>query len=134
MTRDDKGGEFIGKEYYDFCAEHGIQRQHTEPHEPHQNSVAERANEEIAAGATALLIQAKLPPSFWSLAVSTYIHTSNRTPTSSLNGGTPYAHWTEEKPNISYFHVFGCLAYVLIHKQNHKALQPHSEMYLCGLS
>ena len=38
-TRDDKGGEYMGREYADFCAEHGIQRQHTEPDEPHQNSV-----------------------------------------------------------------------------------------------
>ena len=126
MTRDDKGGEFIGKEYHEFCASEGIRRQHTEPHEPHQNGVAERANEEIAAGATALLVQARLPPSFWKYAVETYIHTSNRTPTSALNGETPYHLWTGKKPNISYFRVFGCLAYVLIQKQNRKALQPHS--------
>jgi GAG-pre-integrase domain/Integrase core domain len=44
MTRDDKGGEFIGKEYNDFCADEGIQRQHTEPNEPHQNGVPERGN------------------------------------------------------------------------------------------
>ncbi|KAL7280846.1 LOW QUALITY PROTEIN: hypothetical protein ACG7TL_005790 [Trametes sanguinea] len=49
-TRDDKGGEYIGREYNDFCAQHGIQRQHTEPDEPHQNGVAERANRTIAEG------------------------------------------------------------------------------------
>ena len=96
MIRDDNGGEFIGEEYYDFCAEHGIQWQHTEPHEPHQNDVAQHTNEEIVARATALLVQAKLPPSFWSLAPSAYIYTSNRTPTSSLGGGIPYAHWTRD--------------------------------------
>ena len=50
FSTSDKGGEFIGKEYNEFCASEGIRRQHTEPHEPHQNGVAERAN---AAGATA---------------------------------------------------------------------------------
>jgi hypothetical protein len=52
--------------------------QYTEPNEPHQNGVAEHVNKEIAAGATALLVQAKLPPSFWELAVATYMHTRNR--------------------------------------------------------
>jgi Reverse transcriptase (RNA-dependent DNA polymerase) len=73
------------------------------------------------------LVQAKLPPSFWPLAVAAYIHTSNRTPKSALDGKTPYHYWTGKKPDISYFRVFGCLAYVLIHKDKRKALQPHSK-------
>jgi GAG-pre-integrase domain/Integrase core domain len=127
VQRDDKGGEFISKEFEKFCADEGIMRQHTEPHEPHQNGVAERANRDIAAGATALLVQAKLPPSFWRHAVSTYVHTRNRTPTSALGKETPYFHWKGKRPNISYFRVFGCLAYVLIPKDKRKALQPHSK-------
>ena len=127
VSRDDKGGEFISKEYFDYTADEGIRRQHTEPGEPHQNGVAERSNEDIAAGATALLVQAKLPPSFWELAVATYVHTRNRMPTSALNGETPYFYWKKKKPDISYFRVFGCLAYVLIPKHKRKALQPHSK-------
>ena len=80
----------MGKEYIDFCAEHGIHRQHTEPDEPHQNGVAERANRTTSEGATALLAQAKLPPSFWGHAVSTFVHPRNRMPTSALNGDIPY--------------------------------------------
>jgi transposase InsO family protein len=125
-TRDDKGGEFIGKEFQEFCAKEGIMQQHTETNEPHQNGVAERANESIAAGATALLVQAKLPPSFWAHAVATYVHTRNRTPTSALKGETPYFYWKGKRPDISYFRVFGCLAYVLVHRNKRKALQPHS--------
>src|SRR3981189_334265 len=127
VTRDDKGGEFISKEFENFCADEGILRQHTEPNEPHQNGVAERVNRDIAAGATALLVQAKLPPTFWELAVATYVHTRNRMPTSALDGETPYYHWKKKKPDISYFRVFGCLAYVLIQKEKRKALQPHSK-------
>ena len=62
--RDDKGGEYMGKEYAAVCAEHSIHRQHTEPDEPHQNGVAEQANRTISEGATALLAQSKLPPLF----------------------------------------------------------------------
>ena len=127
MSRDDKGGEFISTEFNEFCADEGIKRQHSEPNEPHQNRVAERSNEDIAAGATALLVQAKLPPSFWRYAVPTYVHTRNRTPTSALNGQTPYYHWKGKKPDISYFRIFGSLAYVLVRKEKRKALQPHSK-------
>ncbi|KAL7278649.1 hypothetical protein ACG7TL_007650 [Trametes sanguinea] len=127
-TRDDKGGEYIGREYNDFCAQHGIQRQHTEPDEPHQNGVAERANRTIAEGATALLAQSKLPPSFWGHAVSTFVHTRNRMPTSALGGAIPYTAWKGKgrKPDVSYFRTFGCLAYVLVRKKDRKALEPHS--------
>jgi hypothetical protein len=124
--RDDKGGEFISKEFNDFCAENGIVRQHSEPNEPHQNGVAEKANQDIAAAATAMLVQAKLPPSFWNLAVAAYVHTTNRSPSSALNGETPYFLWKKKKPNVSYFRVFGCLAYVLVRKENRRALEPHS--------
>ena len=54
------------------------------------------------------------------------MHTRNRTPTSALGGETPYFHWKGKKPDISYFRIFGCLAYVLIHQKHRKALQPHS--------
>jgi hypothetical protein len=127
MTRDDKGGEYMGREFEKFCADEGISRQHTEPNEPHQNGVAERANRDIANGATTLLVEARLPPSFWRLAVMAYVHTRNRTPTSALNGEIPYMEWKHKKPDVSYFRVFGCLAYVLIRKEKRKALQPHTK-------
>jgi hypothetical protein len=127
MSRDDKGGEYISKEFNEFCADYGIMRQHTEPNEPHQNGVAERSNRDIAASTTALLVQAKLPPSFWPLAVAAYVHTRNRTPSAALHGDTPYHIWTGKKPDISHFRIFGCLAYVLVHKEKRKALQPHSK-------
>src|SRR5271156_4607481 len=127
VERDDKGGEFIGKEFFDFCADEGILRQHSEPNEPHQNGVSERASRDITAATTALLVQAKLPASFWALAAATYVHTRNRSPTSALNGETPYFYWKNKKPDVSYLRVFGCLAYVLIHKNHRKALEPHSK-------
>ncbi|SJL14968.1 uncharacterized protein ARMOST_18445 [Armillaria ostoyae] len=67
--QEDKGGEYMGKEFTDFCANHGITRRHTEPDEPYQNGVAERANCMITEAATAMLNESHLPPSFWGLAV-----------------------------------------------------------------
>lgn len=125
VERDDKGREFIGKEFFEFCANEDILCQHTEPDEPDQNGVAERANEDIARAATALLVQAKLPPSFSALAIATYIHTRNCTPTSVLDSNTPYLLQKGKKPDNSYFHIFSCLAYILVPKEKRKALQPY---------
>ena len=64
-TRDDKGGEYMSKEWDQFCAAAGIHRQHTIRDEPHQNGVAERANRTLAEGITTMLNEAHLPASFW---------------------------------------------------------------------
>ena len=63
-TRDDKGGEYMSKEWDQFCAAAGIHRQHTIRDEPHQNDVAERANRTLAEGITTMLNEAHLPASF----------------------------------------------------------------------
>ena len=41
VFRDDKGGEYMSREWETFCVEQGIQRQHTVRAEPHQNGIAE---------------------------------------------------------------------------------------------
>lgn len=60
-TRDDKGGEYMPKEWDKFCESEGIHRQHTVRDEPHQNGVAERANRTLAEGITTMLNEAHLP-------------------------------------------------------------------------
>jgi hypothetical protein len=89
-TRDDGGGEYMGKVFNDFCDKEGIDRQRTEPDEPHQNGVVERANRIIAEGAGAMLSEANLPPSFWPLAASAFVHVRNRCPNSRQPTTTPY--------------------------------------------
>lgn len=128
LMRCDGGGEYISKEIHRWASGHGIQIQITEPDEPYQNGVAERANLDMANAVTTLLVESKLPPSFWRIGVNVYNHVFNRTPTSSLPATTtPYTEWkVGRKPNVAYFRIFGCLAYVLIRKKKRKALQPHS--------
>ncbi|CDO70031.1 hypothetical protein BN946_scf184597.g5 [Trametes cinnabarina] len=49
-------------------------------------------------------------------------------PTSVPGGNIPYTAWKGKgrKPDVSYFHMFGSLAYVLVCKKDRKALEPHS--------
>ena len=114
--RDDKGGEYMSTEFTRFLAESGISRQHTVRNEPHQNGVAERANRTLSEGATAMLSESHLPASFWGYAIGALVHVRNRCPSAAIDGKIPYTAFFGKKPDVSYFHVFGCTAYVHVQK------------------
>src|SRR5437762_554116 len=46
----------------------------------------------------------------------------NRSPTSSLDGKTPYEAWHGKKPDLSHLHIIGCTAYVHVSKDTHRKL------------
>ena len=125
--RDDKGGEFISKEFNKFCAEAGIKREHTIRATPEQNGTVERVNRRIGEGATALLNEARLPPSFWGLAVLAFVHVMNRCSSRVHPGKTPYEAFFNKKPSVKRLRVFGCAAYVHVQKDQHRALEPHTQ-------
>ncbi|KAL5532213.1 hypothetical protein ACEPAF_5777 [Sanghuangporus sanghuang] len=126
-TRDDKGGEYVSKEWDQFCITAGIHRQHTIRDKPHQNGVAERANRTLAEGITTMLNEAHLPSSFWWDAVAAFVHVHNHSPTSAVSASTPYELWFQSKPDVSHLRVFGCTSYVLVKKDQHKQLQSHTQ-------
>ncbi|KAI5115735.1 hypothetical protein M0805_005325 [Coniferiporia weirii] len=106
--RDDKGGEYMSKEWENLCIDEGIKREHTLQAEPHQNGVAERANQSISQSITAMISEACLPSHFWMDAVAAYVHVRNRSPTSAVKDATPFEVWHKKQPDVSHFRVFGC--------------------------
>ncbi|CCA76752.1 related to retrotransposon HobS hobase (N-terminal fragment) [Serendipita indica DSM 11827] len=108
--RDDKGGEFSGKEFEQYCISAGITRERTIVATPEQNGRVERANRWIAEGTIAKLTEANLPPSFWG-----------------SQWKTPYEHWHGKAPSVDHLRVFGCLAYVVIPKSQRTALDSQTE-------
>ena len=58
-----------------------------------------------------MLLDARLPQSFWAEAISTATYLRNRSPTSALEGMTPYQAWYGRKPGVKHLRVFGCAAY-----------------------
>lgn len=125
--RDDKGGEFISKEFEKLCENAGIIREHTHRATPEQNGVVERINRRISEGATALLTESNLPPSFWGLAVLAYVHVMNRCPSRSRGDKTPYELFHKKKPSVKKFRVFGCAAYIHVQKEQRRALESHTQ-------
>lgn len=87
--QDDKGGEFMSKEFDKFCEDHGIARRHSVRNRPQQNGTAEQANRVGGERITSLLAEANLPMKFWAEALAALIHIWNRCPTAALKGCTP---------------------------------------------
>lgn len=115
--RTDRGGEFTSHEFKLFCEENGIKRHYTAPYTPQQNGVVERRNRTVMEMARSLLKEMKLPTKFWGEAVRHAVYVLNRLPTRALTGVTPYEAWTERKPDISHFRVFGCVSHMKIPSQ-----------------
>ena len=59
-----------------------------------------------------MLEEARLPTYFWAEAVSTTCFTQNCT-LIDRHGMTPYRMVKGKKPNLKFFHVFGCKCFVI---------------------
>lgn len=126
-TQDDKGGEFMSKEFEEYCNNNGIERRHSARNRPQQNGSAERGNRVCGERITSMLSEANLPMQFWAEALAAVIHVWNRCPTAALKGKTPHEMWYKEKPDVSHLRVWGCLSYVHIQKDKRVGLSPHME-------
>ncbi len=129
--RDDKGGEYMSREFEEFCIDHGIQRQHSARNRPQQNGVAERANRTLEEGVISMLYESGMPPSFWGEALASFVHVHNRVTTSAVLDRTPHEAFLGSKPDLSMLRVWGCTAYVLIQKDKRPLGSLGSHMEKC---
>jgi hypothetical protein len=74
--------------------------------------------------ARTMLGEYKTPERFWSEAVNTACHAINRLYLHRLLKKTSYELLTGNKPNVSYFRVFGSKCYILVKKGRHSKLAP----------
>ena len=125
--KSDNGGEYTSRDFEQFCKQRGITHELTVPRTPQQNGIAERMNRTLFETARSMLCHAKMPLRFWADAVNTAAYLRNRSPTTALNGHTPYEIWFGKKPNVSHLRVFGCNGYVHIPKENRKKLDAKSK-------
>ena len=100
--RSDRGGEFISKEFIDFCESHGIHHPLTVPRSLQQNGVAERKNRTILNMARSMMKAKLMPKEFWAEAISYAIYLSNRSPTANVKDQTPQEAWSKRKPSVSH--------------------------------
>jgi hypothetical protein len=83
--------------------------------------------------AMTMLGEFKTPERFWSKAVNTACHAINRLYLHRLLKKTSYELLTGNKPNVSYFRVFGSKWYILVKKGRHSKFAPKAvEGFLLG--
>ncbi|GJZ14696.1 retrovirus-related pol polyprotein from transposon TNT 1-94 [Tanacetum coccineum] len=116
--RGDNRTEFRNHKLEEFYNEKGISQNFSSPCTPEQNGVDERRNITLTEAARTMLNSAKLPKQLWGEAVNTACYTQNRSIIVKRHGNTSYDVFRGRYPNISYFHVFGCLVYIHNHKDN----------------
>ena len=124
VLRSDNGPELVSGEFNDWLRARGIRRERTAVYTPHQNGVVERMNRAVVELARTMLIAARLPLTFWALAMDAAVYCRNRCPTTSLDSSTPYQAWYGHKPAIAHMRIFGCLAYAHTPKQHRSKLDP----------
>ena len=63
---------------------------------------------------------------YWAEVVHTTIYLRNRSPSSSLDGITPFEAWYGFKPMVKHLRVFGLVCYALVPKEKLQKLESRS--------
>jgi hypothetical protein len=117
--RSDNGSEFKNLQVEEYLEEEGIKHEFSTPYTPQQNSVVERKNRTLIDMARMTLGEYKMSEWFWSKAKNMACHAINRLYLHRLLKKTTYELLTGNKPNVSYFRVFGSKCYILVKKVRH---------------
>ncbi|EPS63214.1 hypothetical protein M569_11573 [Genlisea aurea] len=115
--RSDGHGCYDNKELRRILAQDGTMFKMRTPYCPEQNSMAERRIRTTVEMARTMMIQSSAPSYCWEDAVQHANHIRNRVISRATRGMTPYEKFWEKKPDLQWLRPFGCLTYVLIHKE-----------------
>ncbi|MBW0520374.1 hypothetical protein O181_060089 [Austropuccinia psidii MF-1] len=122
------GGEFTSKEFLDYLMKNGIKFLSTAPYSPQENPISERANRTLMERTRCLLLDSKLPMSWWGEAAATEAYLLNRTPSETLSIKMPFERFYNRKEGWENLHPFGCKVYININKQKVKSkLNPRAQ-------
>jgi hypothetical protein len=131
--RSDNGSEFKNLQVEEYLEEEGIKHKFSAPYTPQQNGVVERKNRSLIDMARMMLGEYKTLEWFWSEVVNTTCHAINQLYLHRLLKKTSYELLTGNKPNVSYFRVFGSKCYILVKKGRHSKFAPKAvEGFLLG--
>ncbi|GJR90831.1 ribonuclease H-like domain-containing protein [Tanacetum coccineum] len=113
VIRCDNGTEFKNSVMNQFCEIKGIKREFSVARTPQQNGVAERRNRTLIEAARTMLVDSKLPTTFWAEAVNTACYVLNRVLIIKPHNKTPYELIRGRPPLIDFMKPFGCPVTIL---------------------
>lgn len=129
----DCGTEFLNNKVRTILDIEHVRLLTSSPYTPAQNGTAERSNRTMIESTRSMLSAAKLPKELWCEAFNTAVYTLNRTTTSSSRDKTPFERWTNRKPNIAHFQVWGSPVQVLVKPRNVPKWEPKTvQGYMVG--
>jgi transposase InsO family protein len=105
--RSDNITEFKNTQVEEYLDQEGSKHAFFAPYTPQQNGVAERKNRTLIESRRIMLDEYKTSDHFWVEAINMTCHAINRLYLHRLLKKTPYELLTGNKPNVSYFWVFG---------------------------
>ncbi|GJX57149.1 putative ribonuclease H-like domain-containing protein [Tanacetum coccineum] len=108
VIRSDNGTEFKNSVMNQFCEMKGIKREFSVARTPQQNGVAERRNRTLIEAARTMLVDSKLPTTFWAEAVNTACYVLNRVLVIKPHTKTPYELIRGRTSLIDFMKPFGC--------------------------
>ena len=128
-VRLDNGGEFISNAFKNYLRENKIKPEFSAPHSPHQNGTAERTWRTLLDMSRCLIIDSKLPKTFWPYAVMYSAHIrnicfNNRTQC------TPYETLTGKLPDMNLIHQFGATCFTYVQKAKKLEEKAQKGMFL----
>ncbi|GJR47106.1 putative ribonuclease H-like domain-containing protein [Tanacetum coccineum] len=91
----------------------GIKREFSVARTPQQNGVAKRKNRTLIEAARTMLVDSKLPTTFWTEAVNTACYVLNRVLVIKPHNKTPYELIRRRPPLIDFMKPFGCPVTIL---------------------
>ena len=128
ILHSDNGGEFIDHRFQGYFQQHGLLHETSCSQTPQQNGVTERKNRHILETVHALLLGAHVPSRYRGDVVATAVYLKNRMPSKVVHLKTPvqilYAHIPLPSILMLPPRIFGCVAFVHLHKNQRTELDP----------
>ncbi|XP_072952745.1 uncharacterized protein [Typha angustifolia] len=106
IFRSNGAREYLSSEFRSIHASVGTLPQQSCPYTHAQNGVAERKHHHLLETTRALLFKASVPRSYWAEALLIALYLINRTPSSILDGLTPYNCLYDTSPSYGHLRVF----------------------------
>ncbi|GJY83817.1 putative ribonuclease H-like domain-containing protein, partial [Tanacetum coccineum] len=108
VIRCDNGTEFKNSVMNQFCEIKEIKREFSVARTPQQNGVAERRNRTLIEASRIMLVNSKLPTTFWGEVVNTACYVLNRVLVIKPHNKTSYELIRRRTPLIDFMKPFGC--------------------------
>jgi hypothetical protein len=121
----DNGSEFKNTQVEDYLDHEGINHEFSAPYTLQQNMLVKRKNMTLILSVSTMLDEYKTSDHFWAKAINTACHAVNRPYLHRLLKKTPYKLLTGNKPNVSYFRVFGSKCYVILKRPKSSMFAPN---------